>query len=101
MFDDNDNFIFNVRSCGSSIDYALIPISEALVRWADRVLFVNSSCYNETLYVLSSHGVNTDFIEDIAEVMGIPDDFSFGDKEIIKHASKYLGLPIGESANGS
>jgi hypothetical protein len=32
---------YNVRNCGTVESYALIPISEALVCWADEIVFVN------------------------------------------------------------
>jgi predicted protein tyrosine phosphatase len=38
---------YNTRACGTSEEYALIPISEALVHWADLVIFVNEENYDE------------------------------------------------------
>jgi len=32
---------YNTRACGTAEEYALIPISEALVQWADLVVFVS------------------------------------------------------------
>lgn len=32
---------YNARSCGSSIDMALIPLSVNLIAWADRIVFMN------------------------------------------------------------
>ena len=37
---------YNVRNCGTDESYALIPISEALVEWADEIVFVNAQNYN-------------------------------------------------------
>ena len=36
---------YNVRNCGTVESYALIPISEALVKWADEIVFVNSETW--------------------------------------------------------
>src|SRR5574343_525749 len=47
---------YNTRACGSCVEFALIPISEALVYWADEIVFVNKDnildlpdqfCWNE------------------------------------------------------
>ncbi len=38
---------FNTRACGSNQEYALIPISDALILWADEVVFVNEENYQE------------------------------------------------------
>ena len=42
-----ETFGYNTRACGTSEEYALIPISEALVHWADLVVFVNKENYNQ------------------------------------------------------
>ena len=35
------NYDCNVRNCGTSESFALIPLSEALYEWADWIVFVN------------------------------------------------------------
>ena len=39
----NEPFNFNTRACGITEEYALIPITETLVYWADEII-----CMNET-----------------------------------------------------
>jgi predicted protein tyrosine phosphatase len=34
---------YNARSCGSSIEMALIPLSVNLIMWAEKIVFMNSS----------------------------------------------------------
>lgn len=72
-------FGHNTRACGSSKDFALIPISEALIQWADEIVFVNQdnlddldkeekdliSCLDKTISVLS-----------------IPDEHDWGNPEL-------------------
>jgi predicted protein tyrosine phosphatase len=41
-------FGYNTRSAGSCLDYALIPVSEALLHWADEIVFAESSNAHET-----------------------------------------------------
>lgn len=36
---------YNTRACGVSEEYALIPLSEALIAWADEIVFVNPENY--------------------------------------------------------
>ena len=31
----------NARSCGSAIDYALIPVSANLIMWAEKIVFID------------------------------------------------------------
>ena len=67
-------FGFNTRACGSCSDFALIPISQVLIHWADEVVFVNSDNLSDVgVEHLSSKKVL---------VLDIPDDFDWGDKEL-------------------
>lgn len=40
-----EEYEYNVRACGTSKEYALIPITEALISWADIIIFVNKENY--------------------------------------------------------
>ena len=40
---------YNSRSCGSNLSCALIPISVNLIEWADKIIFINPSNYNESI----------------------------------------------------
>lgn len=72
-------FGYNTRAAGSSEDFALIPVSEALIYWADEIVFVNSGnfheCkyYNEELWPL---------LERKAIVLDIEDDFCWNDQQL-------------------
>lgn len=76
-------FGLNTRACGSSKDFALIPITEALIYWAEEIVFVNHDNYDdldeeekELLRVL----------EKPISILSIPDDYDWGNlilKEII------------------
>ena len=37
----NQKYGYNTRACGTDISYALIPISEALIYWADEIVCVD------------------------------------------------------------
>lgn len=70
---------YNVRNCGTEESYALIPISEALVLWADEIVFVNKQNYEivkEDLVRLK--------VVDKCKVLDIPDMYSFNSPELIE-----------------
>lgn len=70
----HQEFGFNTRSCGHSQEYALIPISEALIDWADQVVFVNQENFdalsNEAKDLLSYR---------IVTILDIPDQYNYND----------------------
>lgn len=70
---------YNVRNCGTVESYALIPISEALVKWADEIIFVNKENFKD---------VEKDIKEfDLLHkcyILDIPDWYSFNDPQLVK-----------------
>jgi len=70
---------YNVRNCGTEESYALIPISEALIKWADEIVFVSKQNYiqvaEDILAFDAGHKVH---------VLNIPDIYSFNDPELVK-----------------
>jgi predicted protein tyrosine phosphatase len=73
---------YNVRNCGTVESYALIPISEALVCWADEIVFVNKENYRqveeELKDILSEDGMKK------IKVLDIPDNYMFNDPELLE-----------------
>lgn len=72
-------FGFNVRNCGTHEAYALIPISEALLKWADEIVFVN-----EENYLMVQREIESWNLKDKCIVLNIPDQFGFNDPELVK-----------------
>jgi predicted protein tyrosine phosphatase len=70
---------YNVRNCGTEDSYALIPISEALLLWADEIIFVNRENYNNVEYELKELNVLNK-----VRVLNIPDHFAFNEPELVK-----------------
>jgi len=70
---------YNVRNCGTEESYALIPISEALVLWADEIVFVNMQNYD----IVKQELEKLDII-DKCKILNIPDMYGFNDPELIK-----------------
>lgn len=73
-------FDYNVRNCGTEESYALIPISEALVFWADEIIFVNKENYNAVKASLNSIKREDTKVY----CLDIPDMYSYCDPELIK-----------------
>lgn len=67
---------YNTRCCGS-MGYALIPMSDNLIIWADRIVFLNKENYN---YVKDS----IDFGDKEIVVLNIPDKYPHMHPELIK-----------------
>lgn len=70
---------YNVRNCGTIEPYALIPISEALVQWADEIVFVDKDAYND----VENDLINLDVINK-CYILDIPDRYEFNNKELVK-----------------
>ena len=72
---------YNTRAAGSA-SYALIPLSDNLVAWADEIVFVNSHNYFE-----ACKNYNFEEIQGTKKIriLGIPDDYEHMHPELIKH----------------
>lgn len=71
----HQEFGYNTRACGTSQDFALIPLSEALLYWADEIVFVNPDNFNS---------VNFSEVKEILKkkrviVLDLPDEFNWND----------------------
>ena len=71
---------YNCRNCGTEESYALIPISEALLLWADEIVFVNKSNYRSVALDLAEMKIP----EDKIFVLSIPDNYSFNDPKLVE-----------------
>jgi len=69
---------YNVRNCGTEESYALIPISEALVTWADEIIFVSPENYHKVKSEIDLLGFSNK-----CKVLNIPDMYSFNDPDLI------------------
>lgn len=70
----NRPFDFNTRACGITSEYALIPLDEVLVTWADEVVVVEDWMKDI---------VQSSFPEAIVHVVETPDMYPFRDEELV------------------
>ena len=61
---------YNTRACGIHADYALIPISELLVAWADEIVFMED-------WMVTYASEMFDISEKEIRPLGVPDRFEF------------------------
>lgn len=86
------NYDYNVRNCGTSNEFALIPLSEALYEWADWIVFVNKENFKEgfdkKIHPIDWQGKGKKVI-----ILDIPDYYGFNDPKlinIIENQWKYI-----------
>lgn len=85
----------NARSCGSSVNYALIPISANLIAWAEKIIFVSKENYDNAFKLFESAPLLQEDIVAKAIVLAIPDNFEYGEARLIKHLDEQLFQPYG------
>lgn len=79
---------YNVRNCGTASDFALIPLSEALVAWADVIVFVHQDNYIESgLSQKEQQWLDKDVV-----VFKIEDDYEFNNPELVELLQKQWDL---------
>lgn len=81
----NEPFGYNTRAVGTSQEYALIPLDEVHLHWADAVVFVDEGNYSVAKYD------NEELINNMeCHVLSIPDKYPFRDEELVKIATEQL-----------
>jgi predicted protein tyrosine phosphatase len=84
---------YNARSCGSHINFALIPITANLIMWADKICFVSQPNYDRTL---ETFYFDVDFrkaIKSKAVILDIEDNYDYMQPELIKEFETQLFNP--------
>ena len=71
---------YNTRCAGTGLDYALIPLTERLMDWADRIVFVHPRNYDQA-------GFYFDLVPymDKIKVLNIPDEYDHMEAPLINH----------------
>lgn len=70
---------YNTRAVGACSSFALIPISEALIHWADEIVFVDGQAFNEVEEEAWGEIVR---LSKTITLLCIPDDYDYGSKEL-------------------
>lgn len=79
----NTRFDFNTRACGTAENFALIPLSEALIHWADEIVFTDEDCKvymdQETREELSLAGARIITLD-------LPDEYDYNDPALVEES---------------
>ena len=95
----HQEFGYNTRACGTSQEYALIPITEALIAWADEIVFVDKharkdiSCIDQDEEMLQSYGSKV-------LTLNIPDEYDWNHDELRESCLEQYRQIIKEVDNG-
>ena len=75
---------YNTRAAGVT-DYALIPVTEVLLKWSDEIVCVNEETF-ETLMdnIVRSQYLSAEYFKDKMVVLDIPDIYSRMDETLQK-----------------
>ena len=71
---------YNTRAAGSAY-YALVPVSDELIAWADEIVFVNQHNRDE---VDKTYELDTIGIQKSIKVLNIPDDYAHMHPKLIE-----------------
>lgn len=75
---------YNVRNAGCSQEYALIPLSTALLHWADTIIVVEEC----EMFVKSA--LREEGLDKTVYVLDIPDEYARNDPKLIELINKEL-----------
>ena len=81
----NEPFGYNTRAVGTSSEYALIPLEEVHLRWADAVVFVDEGSHAVAKYDYEELINNME-----CHVLQIPDQYPFRDEKLVEIATEEL-----------
>ena len=70
---------YNTRAVGTSREYALIPITEALVAWSDEIVFVDEDC---KVYISKPEWDVINEWNPKEVTLNIPDNYDWDDKAL-------------------
>lgn len=77
---------WNTRTAGVSVEYALNPVTEALLEWADKVYCMEPEHLEDLKHIFGD--IVDDLLErrgnDFIEVLNIPDTFPYRDPQLVK-----------------
>jgi predicted protein tyrosine phosphatase len=77
---------WNTRTAGVTVEYALNPVTEALLEWADKVYCMEPEHLRTLEYIFEDilEGLITYKGNDFIEVLGIDDIYAYRDPELIQ-----------------
>lgn len=92
----NAPYNYNTRAAGIDPEYALVPVDEVLINWADEIICVHPSIEKALQYRAGKE--DWDLTGKIVVVLNIPDHYCRRDSRLVAHIEKQYqewinGLP--------
>lgn len=88
----NPPYNYNTRSAGVNLDYALIPVDEVLLAWAQEIICVEPSVRSQLEDYIQDHGIDTGSTPVIT--LKIPDRFQRMHPKLIAEITKQYDAAI-------
>jgi predicted protein tyrosine phosphatase len=73
---------FNTRTAGVAIEYALNPVNEALLEWADHIFLMEDDHFLQ-LQELFGDNLTEEYTKKMT-VLNVPDNFAYRDERLVK-----------------
>jgi predicted protein tyrosine phosphatase len=73
-------FNFNTRACGADDEFALIPLDDVLLTWADEIVFMEQRHADMAKTLMDEAGIEVPKVI----ILNIPDNFSYRDQKLMK-----------------
>jgi predicted protein tyrosine phosphatase len=75
----NLEYDYNTRACGHSVEFALIPIDEVLIWWADEIVYMTQHIYDA---VHEKYHDDEGFKKADHIILHIEDKYEYGNEEL-------------------
>lgn len=79
-----DPYNYNTRAVGWNQDFALIPVDEAHIKWADQIVFVEPSVERGFLSLLDDAQKDRLVASKELVTLNIPDNYEFRDPKLVE-----------------
>lgn len=83
-------FGINARSCGADPKYALILINPQLIKWAHKIVFMNSSNKDEVGRLFPRDADELLAIQNKSTIWNIEDDYDYMNPQLVQIVTEYL-----------
>ena len=84
---------FNTRTAGVALEYALNPVNEALLEWADHIFLMEGEHYN-MLYEIFGEEIFNAYKAKMV-VLEVPDHFAYRDERLVKILKEKVEAALG------
>ena len=84
---------FNTRTVGVALEYALNPVNEALMEWADNIFLMESEHYHD-IHDIFGEEIFNEYKQKMV-VLDVPDNFRYRDERLVKILKEKVEAALG------